>query len=536
MEEQIMQYDFLIVGAGPAGLSAAIRLKQLSPDCSICILEKASQIGAHTLSGAVIEPTALNELLPNWRELGAPLNTAVSTDQFLYLTKKRALKLPTPPDMRNSGNYIASLGQLCIWLGEQAQSLGVEIYPGFTAKEILYNEQNQVIGIKTGSMGLDKSGAKTERYQEGIKIQAKQTLIAEGCRGSLTRELEQEFTLRNSKNQQTYAIGIKELWEISPEKHELGKVVHTIGWPLDQKTYGGSFIYHFENNLLSIGLVVGLDYSNPYLDPYQEMQRFKTHPAIKTLLEGGERRAYGARALNEGGLQSIPNLSFPGGVLIGDCAGFLNVPKIKGSHTAMKSAMLAAEVAIQALESDATIQIDYTPELKKSWVWQELYKVRNVRPGFHFGLFPGLAYAAVDQYIFRGKAPWTFKHYADYKQLKLAKHAKPIEYPKPDGVITFDKLSSVYLTNTNHEENQPCHLQLQDPKIAIDYNYKLYASPEQYYCPAAVYEIVQKQDQPTLQINAQNCIHCKTCDIKDPKQNIIWTPPEGGGGPNYSGM
>ncbi|MBB71319.1 MAG: electron transfer flavoprotein-ubiquinone oxidoreductase [Legionellales bacterium] len=539
MQRESIPFDVVIVGAGPAGLSAAIRLKQLAnaanSELSVCVLDKAANVGGHILSGAVLEPRALAELFPNWQDLDAPLDTPVTSDEFLLLSANKATRLPTPKPMCNQGNFIISLAKLCRWLSEQAQQLGVEIFPGFAATEVLYDDNGGVIGVATGDMGIDKHGQHTERYQPGIELHAKQTLFAEGCRGSLTKILVEKFNLARNAEPQTYGLGIKEVWEVNNEHYQPGKVIHTIGWPLDNHTYGGSFIYQMNDNKVAVGFVVGLDYQNPYLSPFQEMQRFKTHPHIKPLFEGAKRIAYGARALNEGGFQSIPELSFPGGLLIGCSAGFLNVPKIKGNHTAMKSGMVAAETVFSAIKkNELTTPLLYKAALKKSWVWPELKRVRNVRPAFRWGLWLGLIYSAIDTYIFRGRAPWTFKNHPDNKSLKPAKDCQKIDYPKPDGVLTFDRLSSVYLTNTFHEENQPCHLQLGDPKRAIDINYEVFASPESYYCPAAVYEIqLDDKQQPYLQINAQNCIHCKTCDIKDPTQNINWVPPEGGGGPNY---
>nr|WP_207384497.1 electron transfer flavoprotein-ubiquinone oxidoreductase [Legionella impletisoli] len=537
-----MDYDVVIVGAGPSGLAAAIRLKQLAVkencDVSVCILEKGAHIGAHILSGAILEPSSLKELLPDsWQQ--APLNTPVTRDKFYYLSKQRAFRLPTPKPMHNKGNYIISLGELCQYLAGIAEELGCEIYPGFAATDILYDGDGQVIGVSTGELGIDKEGQKTDHYQPGMHLHAKQTLFAEGCRGQLSRNLMNRFDLRQTCQPQTYGLGIKEIWRVSPEKHRLGEVVHTLGWPLDHQTYGGSFIYHFSEHRVSIGFVVGLDYQNPWLNPFSEMQRFKTHPFIRSLLEDGERIEYGARALSEGGWQSLPKLTFPGGALIGDAAGFLNVPKIKGIHTAIKSAMVAAEVCFNALNesSDEVFELkNYQQTLQQSWLGDELYKVRNIRPGFKYGLLPGLINAAFETYITRGHSPWTLSNHADHLTLKPAKECKEIHYPKPDGVLTFDRLSSVYLSNTFHEENQPPHLKLRDKSLAIDVNYKIYASPETHYCPAAVYEIVQEESGPRLQINAQNCIHCKTCDIKDPRQNIVWFAPEGGGGPNYIGM
>ncbi len=540
-QRESMPYDVTVVGAGPSGLAAAIRFRQLcaehDADYSICVLEKGAEIGAHILSGAILDPVSLNELLPDWQQTGAPISTAVKTDRFIYLSKKRAIKLPTPPSMQNEGNYIISLGQLCRWLGEQAEAAGADLFPGFAAAEILFNDQDAVSGVATGDMGITKQGEPGSNYTPGVELQARYTLFAEGCRGSLTGELEQHYRLRNHCDPQTYGLGIKELWEVNPEQSQPGTVIHTIGWPLDRHTYGGSFIYHLDQNRVAVGFVVGLDYQNPYLSPFEEFQRFKHHPAIQPMLEGGRRISYGARALIEGGFQSIPQLVFPGGALIGDAAGFLNVARIKGTHTAMKSGMLAAEAAFAALQQDQNVSLEsYSSGLQQSRVWSELKRVRNIRPGFHHGLLAGLGNGALEAYVLRGKAPWTLHNHADHEQLKEAKDCLPIEYPKPDGKISFDRLSSVYLANTFHEENQPCHLQLRDPDKAININFKRYASPEQRYCPAGVYEIIQENGEPALQINAQNCVHCKTCDIKDPTGNIHWTTPEGGGGPGYSAM
>ena len=531
-----MECDVVIVGAGPAGLAASIRLKQLQPELNVIIVEKAAEVGGHILSGAVIEPRALNELLPDWKNMDAPLHTEVTEDHFLFLTRKRAIRLPTPPQMNNHGNYTLSLGNLCRWMASHAEGLGVQIFPGFPARDILFNDAGEVAGIITGDMGIGKDGTPKDSFQPGIELHAKFTLFAEGCRGHLSQELMQKFNLRKDCDPQTYGIGLKELWEIAPEKHKPGKVVHTVGWPMDSKTYGGSFIYHQENNQIAIGFVIGLDYQNPYLNPFKEFQRFKDHPSIRSLLEGGKRIAYGARALNEGGYQSIPELIFPGGAMLGCAAGFLNVPKIKGSHTAMKSGMLAAEAVAHALQEGTSTLESYPQKLKDSWVYDELYRARNIRPGFHYGLFAGLAHAAIDTFLLRGRAPWTLHHKPDNTQLKPAAQCPKITYPKPDGSITFDLLSSVYISNTNHAEDQPCHLQLKDNAVPIEKNLAIYDVPEQRYCPAGVYEIVTESDTPSLQINAQNCLHCKTCDIKDPTQNIHWVTPEGGGGPNYPNM
>ncbi|WP_353859967.1 electron transfer flavoprotein-ubiquinone oxidoreductase [Azospirillum formosense] len=545
---EVMEYDVLVVGAGPSGLSAAIRLKQLAVDAgqelSVCVVEKGSEVGAHLLSGAVFEPHALDELIPDWKDKGAPLITPAREDRFLYLTETKALKSPfAPPQMHNHGNYIISLGNLARWMAAQAEELGVEIYPGFAAAEVLYDDTGAVKGVATGDMGIGKDGEKTANYTPGMELHAKQTIFAEGCRGSLTKTLFERFDLRRDADPQTYGIGIKELWEVDPAKSQPGLIVHTIGWPMDAKTYGGSWLYHMEGNLVSVGFVVGLDYENPHLSPFEEFQRYKTHPAIRPTFEGGRRIAYGARALSEGGFQSIPKLTFPGGVIVGDAAGFLNVPKIKGNHTAMKSGMLAAEAVFELLSADANSDgpareaVAYPEKLKASWVWSELHAVRNIRPGFQKGLWAGLANAAYETAT-KGKSPWTLHHrHGDHETLKKASEMPKIAYPKPDGVVSFDRLSSVYLSNTNHEEDQPAHLTLKDASVPIAVNLALYDAPETRYCPAGVYEIVRAADgsDPRLQINAQNCVHCKTCDIKDPTQNINWVVPEGGGGPNYPG-
>ncbi len=537
LPREAMEFDVVVVGAGPGGLSAAIRLKQLNPELSVCVVEKGSEVGAHILSGAVLEPRALKELIPDVDPGMIPLATPVTADEFLFLSPTGARKLPTPPQMHNKGNYIVSLGNVVRWLGQQAEELGVEIYPGFAAAETLI-EDGRVVGVATGDMGIGKNGEPTDNYARGMELRATYTIFAEGCRGSLTKQLEKTFNLREGADPQTYGIGIKELWEVKPEKFRKGLTQHTIGWPLSTDTYGGSFLYHFGENLVSVGFVVGLDYSNPYLSPFQEMQRYKTHPAIASTFEGAKRIAYGARAINEGGFQSLPKLAFPGGVLIGCAAGTLNVPKIKGTHTAMKSAMVAAEAIAEAFAGDKPDTLTaYPQKLQESWVWPELHAVRNIRPAFaKFGLYGGLVNAALETYIFKGKAPWTFHNHPDNTTLKKAKDATPIDYPKPDGKLTFDRLSSVFLSNTNHEENQPAHLTLLDPEKAISVNYREYASPETRYCPAGVYEIIgAEENEPRLQINAQNCVHCKTCDIKDPTQNINWVVPEGAGGPNYPG-
>mgnify|MGYP001348955621 CR=1 FL=1 len=529
-----MTYDVVIVGAGPAGLGAGIRLKQLDPALKVCILEKGAEVGSHILSGAVIEPRALDELFPDWKKRGAPLTAPATKDKFFFLTRSYAFCLPTPSLMRNKGNFVASLGALCKWLAKEAQALGVEIYPGFAAVNCLFNEKDQVIGVQTGPQGLDRDGNPTPQYQPGVKIHGKMTLLAEGCRGSLTQDIIRKFQLDKASDPQTYGMGIKEIWEIDPLKSKPGQVIHTIGWPLDTQTYGGSFVYHLSNNQILIGFIVGLDYQNPYLSPFEEFQRFKTHPAIRTLLEGGRCISYGARALNEGGYQSIPQLEFPGGSLIGCAAGFLNIAKIKGSHNALKSGMIAAEALYDHLIKGAPYT--YEKRLKKSWVYKELSIVRNIRPGFQKGLWAGLLNAALEIYISGGKSPWTLKNHADYKKLKPANKSYEIFYPKPDGKITFDRLTSLYRSNIHYAENQPNHLHLKDPQKAISVNFDKYAFPEGRYCPAQVYELVEGDKGLSLQINAQNCIHCKVCDIKDPTQNITWTPPEGGSGPNYVNM
>lgn len=541
MQREKMEFDVIIVGAGPAGLSASIRLAQLAKQhqspLNICVLDKSATIGAHILSGAVLEPRALNELIPDWQLKNAPIDTAVTQDQFLLLTQKKSFQLPTPPQMHNQGNYIISLGKLCRWLAEQAESLGVNIFPDFAATEVIY-ENDRVLGVITGDKGVDRFGQPKPQFQAGLALYAKQTFFAEGCRGSLTKTLIEKFELCKGKNPQTYGLGIKEIWEIPKEKHQKGLVTHSIGWPLDTKTYGGSFAYHFENNLLEIGLVVGLDYQNPFLNIYEELQKLKTHPYFYTLLKNGKQIAYGARSLNEGGFQSIPKLTFPGGLLIGCAAGFVNVPKMKGIHNAMKSGMVAAEGVFPELQKNQNQEChDYTTQLKTTWVWSELYQVRNIRPAMRWGLWAGLTYAALDSYLFKGRTPWTFRQKADHQQLKPANLCKKIVYPKHDNQVTFDLMSAVNLANIQYVEDQPYHLKIANRPATIEINFKIYDSPEQRYCPAGVYQIVfDANNNPSLQINGGNCIHCKACDIKDPTQNITWTPSEGGSGPQYEMM
>jgi electron-transferring-flavoprotein dehydrogenase len=544
MERESMQYDVVVVGGGPAGLAAAIRIKQLATETSVCVLEKGSEIGAHILSGAVMDPRALNELFPDWKERGAPLNVPVSEDRFLMLSESGALRAPSwvlPGCFVNHGNYVISLGNLCRWLAQQAESLGVEIFPGFAAAEVLYDERGAVKGVATGDQGINKKGEKTDAYQLGMELHAKYTFFAEGCRGHLGKQLEDKFSLRAQAQPQTYAIGLKELWEIKPEKHRPGLVIHTAGWPLDRSTYGGSFLYHLDHNQVAVGFVVGLSYANPYLDPFEEFQRYKTHPAIRGFLEGGKRLAYGARAIAAGGVQSLPKLVFPGGCLIGDDAGFLNASRIKGTHCAIKTGMLAAEAAHGALHAGrAADELAAYPEAyRRSWLFDELWRARNFKPWMAKGLYTGSLMFGIDQVLLRGCAPWTLAHKGpDHAQLRPKDEFAPVAYPKPDGVLSFDRLSSVYLSNTNHNEDQPVHLRLKDASVPVRVNLELYDAPEQRYCPAGVYEIVRDDDgsNPRLQINAPNCVHCKTCDIKDPTQNIVWVTPEGGGGPNYPNM
>ena len=547
-ERESMQYDVVIVGAGPAGLAAAIRLKQLAAERSVeigvCVLEKGSEVGAHILSGAVMDPRTINELVPDWRELGAPLNAPVTEDRFLFLTGKSAFSVPEfmlPGCFKNHGNYVVSLGNVCRWLGQQAEALGVEIFPGFPAAEILYGDNDVVKGVITGDMGVDREGERSDSYQPGMELHGKYTLFAEGCRGHLGRQLQERFALREGVDPQVYGIGLKELWELKPERHQQGLVMHTAGWPLATDTYGGSFFYHMEDRLAAVGFVVGLGYTNPYLNPYEEFQRYKTHPAIRTFLEGGKRIAYGARAISAGGLQALPKLVFPGGCLIGDDAGFLNASRIKGSHAAMKSGMLAAEALCDAIQAgrEGDELTAYPEAFRSSWLHDELHRARNFKPFMSKGLYSGTLMVGIDQVVFRGKAPWTLHHdHADHETLRPKGEAEPIVYPKPDGVLTFDRLSSVFVSNTNHNEDQPIHLTLKDAGVPVNVNLALYDAPEQRYCPAGVYEIVRDADgsNPRLQINAQNCVHCKTCDIKDPTQNIVWVTPEGGGGPNYPNM
>ena len=541
-----MNYDLVIVGAGPSGLSAAINFKKLckknGKDLSVCVVEKGSEVGAHILSGAILEPRALNELIEDWKtDEDCPVKVPVKKESLKFLTETNSYEIPgifTPSVMHNKGNFIISLGNFCKWLAKKAEDLGVEIYPGFSASDLLI-ENDKLNGIITGDLGLDKNGERGPNFQPGIEIHSKYTLFAEGCRGHLGKRLINQFKLRQNSQHQTYGIGLKELWEVKPENSNPGEVFHSIGWPLDNETYGGSFLYHLDKNLVSFGFVIGLDYKNPHLSPYEEFQRFKLHPKIKHIFEGGRRISYGARALNEGGFQSLPKLSFPGGAILGCDAGTLNTPKIKGTHTAMKSGMIASDLVFKELISDS--RNDEISNLNKSfmnsWAGQELKNARNVRPSFKYGLKIGMMLSGIDQIIFRGKAPWTLKHAEeDHLALKKKDEAKIIKYPKPDGKITFDRLTNVSFTSTYHEENQPCHLKLNDEKLAISNNLLLYDSPEQRYCPAGVYEILYDSGSPKLNINSQNCIHCKTCDIKDPLQNINWITPEGGGGPNYTNM
>ena len=543
-QRESMEYDVVIVGAGPSGLSTAIRLKQINPETNVCIVEKASEVGAHILSGNVFETRALDELLPDWKNMeDCPLKTKVTKEKLLFLFEKSHITVPSfllPPVQHNKGNYIASLANMCRWLGQIAENLGVEIYPGFAASEILYDDQGKVRGVATNDMGLDANNEKKDSYEPGIELHAKTTVFAEGCRGHLGKQLIKKFDLAKNSDPQQYGIGLKEIWEVPKENHDEGLVFHSVGWPLDNNTYGGSFVYHAENNQIFLGYVVGLDYKNPYLSPFEEFQRFKTHPAIKKMLSGGKRVSYGARALIEGGIQSLPQMYMPGALLIGCDAGTLNMPKIKGTHPAMKSGMIAAEAINEFLSNSVQDLSNFDDLFKKSWVYEELQLARNVKPFFtRFGNILGILLTGIDQFIFRGRLPFTLSHkHADHETLENAKDANIINYPKPDGILTFDKASSVFLTGTYHAENQPVHLQLKDTELPISYTLDKFDEPSQRYCPVGVYEVHRNDDgsDPKFVINSQNCIHCKTCDIKEPSQNINWVTPEGGGGPKYANM
>ena len=541
MAREVMEYDVVIVGGGPSGLTTAIKLKQLNSNLNVCVLEKGAEVGAHILSGNIFETKALDELLPNWKDEGAPIKTKVSKEKFLFLSKNKSFSWPTwllPAVQKNHSNYIISLANLCRWLAEQAEKLGIEIFPGFPASEILYKEDGSVKGVVTLDMGLDKDGNKKDTYEQGMELHAKVTVFAEGCRGHLGKNLIKKYHLDQGKDPQQFGIGFKEIWEVSENQHQEGLVMHTVGWPLDNKTYGGSFVYHAEKKQIFIGYVVGLDYQNPHLSPFDEFQRFKTHLAIRKMLEGGKRISFGARALIEGGIQSLPKMYMPGALLIGCDAGTLNLPKIKGSHTAMKSGIIAAETIIEHIKNNTDLSI-YETKFKKSWAFKELYAARNVKPSFRWSLILAIIFTGLDQILFRGRLPFTLKHkHADHETLKPVSQMPKIDYPKPDGKISFDKTSSVYLTGTNHAENQPVHLQLKDSNLPINYTLKEFDEPAQRYCPVGVYEVQRDKDNqnPKFVINSQNCIHCKTCDIKEPSQNIIWVVPEGGGGPRYGNM